>query len=323
MDSCRLFRGSCYLLAAVLASGISTVALCQSSGAPGPQKKAPAASTPANMDDQVVTAPSHPQSKAELTATAWKMLEDALADEKHPDTKTQALAALGTMGSNARVGKMITGAFADQDLDVRTAAVLVAGQTKNRTLIPALRTMLDDKESQVAFAAACTLWKMGDHSGEDLLQAVVDGDRPGNSGMMHGSMHAANKELHNPAALAKLGAIEGAAVLLGPFGFGISAYEYMKHNGGGNAPRVAAIEELAELKTPAIRKELLDTVTDKDPAVRAAAAKALRSYHDAEVNQALAMLFQDSKKPVQLVGASAYLISVGAVALPAAQPATN
>jgi HEAT repeat protein len=255
-----------------------------------------------------------------LTAAAWKLLEDALADDKHPDAKTQALAALGTMGSNARAGKMITGAFADKDVDVRTAAVLAAGQSKNRTLIPTIRTMLDDKEPQVAFAAASALWKMGDYSGEDLLMAVVDGDLHGDAGMVEGSMHAANKTLHDPSALAKMGAMEGAQMLLGPFGFGISAYEYMKRNGGGSSPRVMAIEEVSQMKTPAIRKDLLDAVTDKDPAVRAAAAQALRSYHDAEVSQALAILFQDPKKPVQLAGASAYLISVGAVALPVKQP---
>ena len=82
--------------------------------------------------------------------------------------------------------------------------------------------------------------------------------------MMQGSMHAANRELHNPAALARIGALEGAAVLLGPFGFGISAYEYMKRNGGGSLPRVTAIEELAQMNTPAVRKELLDAVMTKN-----------------------------------------------------------
>jgi HEAT repeat protein len=283
-----------------------------------------AQSTPPPADDsQVVTVPQHPQDRAALTATAWKMLEDALADDKHPDTRTQALAALSTMGNNPRAGKMITSAFADKEPDVRTAAVLAVGLTKNRMLIPALRHMLDDKEPQVAFAAATTLWKLGDHSGQDFLVAVVDGDRPATPGMVHGSMLAANKKLHDPAALARLGALEGAQLLLGPFGFGISAYEYMKRNGGTGSPRVTAIEDLSQIKSPAVRSEMLGAVTDKDPAVRATAAKALSSYHDPDVNQALAMLFTDSKKPVQLAGAAAYLISSGAVATPVRQPSAQ
>jgi len=312
MVRCKSLAASCCLLVVMFLFGaVHPSALAQSSTqSPAPQSD----------DTQVVAPPAHPQDRAELTATAWKLLQDALADDKHPDTKTQALAALSTLGSNPRAGQMITGAFTDKDVDVRTAAALAVGQTKNRRLAPALRALLDDKEPQVAFAAATTLWKLGDHSGQDLLSAVVDGDRPGNAGMVHGSMLAANRKLHEPAELAKLGALEGAQVLLGPFGFGISAYEYMKHNGGGNSPRVIAIENLSQLKTPAVRSEMLGAVTDKDPAVRVAAAKALSSYHDTGVNQALALLFQDTKKPVQLSGAAAYLISAGAVAAPVRLP---
>jgi len=307
-----LLAVSCCLLSVAFLLSANPSALAQSSTPPAQ-----------DVDTQVVTAPEHPQTKAELSATAWKMLDDALADDKHPETRTQALAALGTMGSNARAAQMITTAFADKDVDVRTAAVLAAGQTKNHRLIIALRPLLDDKEPQVAFATACTLWKLGDHSGEDLLEAVVDGDRPGKSNLVHGGMHEANRKLHDPAALARLGAMEGAQFLLGPFGIGISAYEYVKRNGGNGSPRVAAIEELSQSKTPVVRDHLLDAVSDKDPAVRAAAAKALSGFHDTDVNHALAMLFQDSKKPVQLSGAAAYLISAGVVAVPVRQPSAQ
>ena len=281
-----------------------------------PPPQTPATQTPAtDPDSQIVTDTAHPRTKAQLTDDAWKLLSDALADQKHVDTRIQALAALGTMGSNPKSSKMIESAFADAELDVRTAAVLAAGQTRNAALEPGMRKLLDDKEPQVAFAAASTLWKMGDHSGADLLMAVVDGDRKANPNLMHGSMHQANRELHDPAALAKFGAMQGASMLLGPFGFGITAYEYAKKN-GGDSSRVTAIEEIAQVKSPAVRKELLGALTDKDPAVRASAAKAIRGYRDAEVSTALAMLLTDSKKPVALVGAASYLISVGAVALP-------
>ena len=76
---------------------------------------------------------------------------------------------------------MITDAMGDPDVDVRTAAVLAAGETKDRNLTTPLRNMLDDKEPQVDFTAAMTLWKMGDKSGEDILMSVVDGDRSANA----------------------------------------------------------------------------------------------------------------------------------------------
>ena len=285
------------------------------------QQPAQQTSTPsADPDAAIVTADDHPKSRAELVTEAWKLLEDALADDKHAETRIQGLAALGTMGSDARAGKMIVAAYEDKDVDVRTAAVLATGETRNHALIPQMKKLLNDPEPLVAFTTASTLWKMGDHAGEDLLVAVVDGDRKASANLIHGSMHEANKELHDPAALAKIGAMQGASMLLGPFGFGITAFEYIKRNGGGDSPRVTAIEEISQSHTPATRRELLGAVTDKDPGVRAAAAKGLRSFRDAEVNHALAMLFMDPKKPVRFSGAAAYLISAGAVVLPRPVP---
>ena len=95
-------------------------------------------------------------------------------------------------------------------------------------------------------------------------------------------------------------------MLLGPFGFGITAIEYMRKNGGDDA-RVSAIEQLSEEKTEPIRKELIDALTDKDPAVRAAAANALGSYREKTVPTALLPVFDDAKAPVRLTAAAAYI----------------
>jgi len=272
-----------------------------------------------DADAKVVTTSESTKTKAETVSDAWTLLEDAVNDEKHLTIRIQGLAELGTMGSNPRSSKMIENAFSDKDVDIRTAAVLAAGQTRNRALLPGMRQLLDDKEPQVAFVAASTLWKMGDHSGQDLLVAVVNGDRKANPSLVHGGMHQANREMHDPAAMAKLGAMEGASLLLGPFGFGITAYEYIKKNGGDSA-RVTAIEEISQLHTPEVHRVLLDALTDKDPTVRAAAAKAVRVYKDADTQKGLAMLFGDSKRPVQLAAAAAYLIAAGAIATPPPAP---
>ncbi|GGG82647.1 HEAT repeat domain-containing protein [Edaphobacter dinghuensis] len=237
---------------------------------------------------------------------AWSMLTAAVQDTKHSDLRIQALSALGTLGINPRSERMIVDAMKDPDVDVRTAAVLAAGQTKSRNLTTNIRAMLDDKEPQVAFVAATTLWKMNDRSGEDVLMAVANGDRSANPHLVNGAMHQANKELHDPAALARIGALQGASMLLGPFGFGITAVEYMRKNGGDNA-RVSAIEQLSQENTGPVRSELIAALTDKDPAVRAAAATAVGSYRDRSVPNALLPLFDDTKAPVRLTAAAAYI----------------
>lgn len=243
---------------------------------------------------------------AQNNEEAWSMLTDAVGDTKHADLRIQALAALGTLGENQRSEKIIATAMKDPDVDVRTAAVLAAGQTKSRNLTTNIRALLDDKDPQVAFVAATTLWKMNDRSGEDILVAVVNGERSARPGMVNGTMHTVNKDLHNPAALARIGALQGASMLLGPFGFGITAIEYMRKNGGDNA-RVSAIEQLSQEKTNPIRDELIAALTDKDPAVRAAAAIALGSYRDRSIPNALLPVFDDPKMPVRLTAAAAYI----------------
>lgn len=286
-----------------------------------PQAGQTPATTPEKSAEKNETAqtPSLMQSPAERKRTAWGMLQDAMTDDKHPQTRIQALAALGML-RNQDSERMIGNAMLDADMDVRTAAALAAGQTRDPNLTTDLRNLLDDKEPQVAFTAAMTLAKMGDRSGEDILMAVVDGDRKTHAGVVHGTEHKISKDLHNPSKLAKLGVMQGAAMLLGPFGFGITAIEFM-HQSGGDAARAAAIEQIAQEKTQPIHNELLDALKDKDPGVRAAAAKALVDYHDQPTQDAVYTLLLDPKDPARLTAAAAYLRIMGVPGPMEAKPA--
>jgi hypothetical protein len=159
------------------------------------------AATSQDASDQPAPAGFDPlhATKAELSTEAWSMLKVAVED-KHAETRIQALAALGTM-SDQRSTAMIGNAMEDADVDVRTAAVLAAGQSKTVALRGKMHSMLNDKEPQVAFAAATTLWKLNDRSGEDILMAVANGERKANASMVNGAQHTINKDFHNPSAL--------------------------------------------------------------------------------------------------------------------------
>lgn len=280
--------------------------------------------TPTNADATAVGDEDQPPPTLSAVATpadrereAWKLLSDAAGDTKHPQTRIEALAALGMLRA-PRSEKMITDAMADPDVDVRTAAALAAGLTKDRNLTTPLRDLLDDKEPQVAFTAAMTLWKMNDKSGEDILMSVVDGERSASASLINGTKHKINKDLHDPAMLARLGAMQGATMLLGPFGFGITAFEFIRQSGGDLA-RVSAIEQISQEKTAPIHKELVAALGDKDLTVRAAAAKALADYPDKPTAMAVFALLADSKVPVRLTAAAAYLRITGT---PGPGPAT-
>ncbi len=293
---------------------IGVLSLCLNSTSPAqkpatpPNQKSADQKSPAPDDDQeIVPTDRLHRTVAENTSEAWEILSTALNDPKHADVRTQALAALGTLGNNARGEKLITSAMKDPDFDVRTASILAAGQTKDRNLTTPIRQMLDDNEPQVAFTAATTLWKMNDHSGEDILVAVVDGDRKATATLKDSTKHTISKDLHSPSTLARIAALQGTSLLLGPFGFGVGAYEYM-HKNGVDTSRATAVELISEEKINPIRSTLINALNDKDPAVRAAAAKALgTTYHDKEVSDALLPVLDDSKKPVRLTAAAAYI----------------
>ncbi len=301
--ACRMLRLIAFL---ALAVGLMT-APCLS------RAQSPAATQPnADPDGQVVGgAPEPPRTPTQLTDQAWTMLSDSAGDVKHLDVRTQALAALGLMGGTPRSLKLIEDAMLDDDVDVRTAAALAAGQTRAAAITTPLRRLLDDKQPQVAYAAALALWKMGDKSGEDILMAVVDGERRASATLVNGTEHEISKDLHSPSTLAKIGVMQVGGMFLGPFGYGITAYEYIKKNGGESA-RASAIEALAQEKTEPIKMVFLAALKDKDASVRAAALKALAGYREQQVTTAIAGLLEDPKVPVRLTAAAAYLVSSGA-----------
>lgn len=272
---------------------------------------------PANTDDAQSDEIEAPDLTLSATSTpeerireAWTILTDAANDSKHTTTRLQALAALGLLRS-PRSSKMIADAMLEPDVDVRTAAVLAAGQTKDRNLTTNLRNLLDDKEPQVDYVAAMTLWKeMNDKSGEDILMSIAAGDKSTSPTMMHGTEHKINKDLHNPTMLAKMGAIQGAYMLLGPFGYGITAFQFM-HQSGGDLARASAIEQLSQEGIEPVHRVLLADLDDKDHVVRVAALKGLMDYHDNETSMAIYKLFGDHRYPVRLTAAAAYLRTTG------------
>jgi len=113
---------------------------------------------------------------------------------------------------------------------VRSAAALAAGLSRDRTLEPNLRSLLNDKEPQVAFTAAMTLSKMGDHTGDDILVAWWMANAA--QGRRWSTDRAQDRQRPaHPAMLTRLGRCR-RAMLLGPFGVGITAFEFIHQSGG-------------------------------------------------------------------------------------------
>jgi HEAT repeat protein len=247
------------------------------------------------------------ETPAETAKRCWQLLTESVQDAKHTETRTQALDALSSLGGMARADELIAAAMKDPNLDVRTAAVLAAGKSRSRSLVEPLRKLLGDPEPQVVFAAATTLWKQfEDRSGADILEAIAAGGRKANPTLIHGAKNDINRTLHSPGALEKIGIQAGAGFVLGPFGFAMDAVEYARKN-GGNSARVEAIDLLAEDKSGEVRDQMKSALDDNDAGVRAAALRALGSFHRREDAGAIAVLLDDAKRPVRLAAAAAYI----------------
>jgi HEAT repeat protein len=292
--TCSILSGS---LVVLLWTGVGSAVLAQSS----PQ---PAADT----------AQAAPPTPAEMLKRSWDLLTDSVQNAKLVETRAQALNALSGLGANPRANGLIAAAMKDPNLDIRTAAILAAGKTKSRTLIEPVKALLNDPEPQVVFAAAATLWRQfKDKSGEDVLDAIASGDRKANPSLVHGAKHDIARTLHDPSALEKIGITTGASLLLGPFGFSVSAIEYARKN-GSDTSRVLAIEMLGEDKTQGVHDDMRDALGDKDAGVRAAAARVLATFHRPQDAKLIAPLLDDSKAPVRLAAAAAYIDCLSGVA---------
>ena len=238
---------------------------------------------------------------------AWSMLTDAAKPGQSAHDRVQAMAALGTMGNDERAARLIEEGMTGKDSDVRIAAILAAGLTKNPRLIPALSRMLDDDNPEVAYTAAITLWKMHDYSGDDLLIAAALGDQKVKPGLIKASKHKAVTDMHSPKTMTIIGLNASAGFFLGPFGVGLKAIEYANKPNGEAVARAAAVNELARQHTDQVHDVLIADLTDYEPAVRAAAAKGLGRWPDAETEKQMLPMFGDNKLAVRLTAAATYL----------------
>jgi HEAT repeat protein len=211
---------------------------------------------------------------AQPSATAWNVLHDAFAD-KNPMKKKQAITAIGSIGPTTESIRLLKEALHDDDPVMRQTAAAVLGQNKFRQCIPELKAALDDEDGEVAFTSAKALWDMGDHSGREVIDAVLSGERKDATGMVEGAKRDAKAKLHDPKSLALIGAREASGALLGPFSIGIYAAEQAMKDGSATG-RTLATTLLAQDCDNAAEQLLEKTFTsDKSWAVRAASAKAI------------------------------------------------
>jgi HEAT repeat protein len=270
---------------------VLTVSLCGSAQLPRP------GTVTASSDIQPLVSP-------DLRKTAWEILVAAVADNK-ASRRQSVIVAASTIGTWSKAVSLVESLLHDRDPDVRTVAAAALAEMNSRRSIPALRKALSDDLAVVRFAAAKSLWQLGDYSGREILTGVLQGDSSASDGVIKTNLRDANKKLHSPKELAFAG-INAATGFLGPLSYGVTMAEQFATDKSAPARAVSA-SLLASDRNPASVRELRDALQDKNAAVRAAAAKALGQHPCRAVVEDLHSLLDESKDEVKYMAAASIL----------------
>lgn len=241
----------------------------------------------------------------------WDTLKEGAA-ENNPYKRAPAIAALATVRT-PEADKLVKAALTDKDFIVRLAAVGALADRKSRADIPNLKVALDDESGEVAFTAAHGLWELGDHSGKELLEEVLAGERKQSAGFIKDQIRGAKATLHNRKELIWMGAREGAGFLFGPLGAGLGIMEMVLKDSAAPA-RALSATMLGQIRDPQSIGYLEDALHDKSPLVRVAAAKALGGINDPTVSPKLEAIADDKTDAVR------YMVAASLIRLERAKP---
>ena len=260
-----------------------------------PDSKPATPSEPATRDQHPAPKPLQP----------WQILTAGAADH-NPLRRAEAVAALGTMAPSPRVLHLIENALDDKDSSIRQLAAMNLGQMHARRSIPKLKKALNDPSAEVSFAAAKSLWNMGDHSGREVFIRILSREKSSSPGLLKGEVESTKKEFEDKRKLAIIGAKEAASSLFGPAGWGIKIMEEVTRDRSASARAMSAILLGRDTSLDGLR-ELQDALSDKNWIVRAAAAQALGATRHRDQIQYLRPLLDDDKPAVRFMAAASIL----------------
>ncbi len=236
-----------------------------------------------------------------LSTRAWEILSAGMADQ-NPAKRAQAVTAVGTIGLTRRAISAVESALTDKDPLVRQTAAAVLADMKSYRSIGKLKRALSDDTPEVKFTVAKALWELEDRSGRDILMNVLAGEASNKS--VKSEMRDAKRQIHSPAAVAKMGTLETARALLGPFSMGVGFAEDLMKDRGAPA-RALAAKLLGNDSDPESLSELEQALYDKNPGVRAVAVRAFAQRSTRKAVPKLEPLLADRSDAPRYMAAAA------------------
>src|SRR5487761_218489 len=220
--------------------------------------------------------------------TAWTVLRAGLTDSD-PIKRSEALTATESIGPVLRAILLIEKGLADKDPLVRQTAATVLGQMRSRRAIPKLTQALSDQVPSVRLVAAKSLWELGDHRCRNDLMDILSGQQKTSNPFIKTEIQTAERDIHDPSALVRIGITQGAGAFLGPYGMGLGIAEDMFKD------------------QDAVGRALAASLLDHDSGVRAAAARALGMRSERSALPDLVPLLYDKSPAPRFMAAAAII----------------
>jgi HEAT repeat protein len=242
---------------------------------------------------------------AQPEKTAWNVLTEGFED-KDPDKRRQAVTATGSIGLMPEAVRLVEEALHDKDPIVRQTAAAELAEMKSTGSIPALKAEIDDPSAAVAFAAAKALLDLGDRSGKNVVEDVLEGEEK-TSNVVSDTKEDIRKKMRDPKTLALMGFNAATGALLGPYSTGIILAEKALQDGTAGSRALAA--DLLGKNCDARSLQLLERSfrKDKNWAVKAAAAKGMGECGNSDSIPNLEQALSDSHAAVKDMSAAAII----------------
>ena len=234
------------------------------------------------------------------------LLDKAMKD-KNPETRKQAVIALSLAGSVDPFPSELQGMLDDKDVEVRLAAVASLTDLKNDRTVLSLRKALSDPVPEVNFAAARSMWNLGEPEGKTALLSVLAGETKTSSGFLKKETRDAMRMMHTPKTMFLFALKEGAGIAPVPgLGTGVSSMQALLSDPGVSGRATAALL-LGKDRDKQTRDALADAIGDKDWSVRAAVVHSLALQDDPSAMEMIQPMLADKVEAVRLRAAASYL----------------
>lgn len=238
--------------------------------------------------------------RAQGKELAWNVLEK---EHKSHNTneRINAVRALGQLHDDPRALELAEESIKDKKPDVRAAAAMTLGQLNSVRSIPLLKDALKDKSVQVDFAVSNALLSLGDPSGYTIYYQVLIGRHKTGEG----PLEEQKRLVKDPKAMTLM--MLGVAAGFAPYaGYGWATFQVMSKDYAGPV-RVEAAHKLEKDPNAQTEAALIQAASDRSWKVRMAALEVLAQREDPRLADVLASHFSDKNQAVRCAAAAGFI----------------